>query len=87
MKMPRRKIVFFLSAFSSREATAPVGILAVSTAVQRAGDQVRVIDSTFTPNSQQRKVVDVAVKGQGEAFPPLKPKVDGHQLSAEAVSC
>src|SRR5579863_4239690 len=53
-KMPRRKIVFFFPAFSSQEATAPLGILAVSTPLLRAGYQVRIIDSTITPNFQQR---------------------------------
>jgi hypothetical protein len=42
------------SAFSSQEATAPLGILAVSIPLLRVGYQVRIIDSTITPNFQQR---------------------------------
>jgi anaerobic magnesium-protoporphyrin IX monomethyl ester cyclase len=52
--MRSKKIVFFFPAFSSQEATAPLGILAVSTPLLRAGYQVRIIDSTITPNFQKR---------------------------------
>lgn len=52
--MGPRKVVFFFPAFSSREATAPLGILAVSTPLLRAGYQVRIVDSTITPNFQKR---------------------------------
>jgi hypothetical protein len=52
--MPGRKVVFFFPAFSSQEATAPLGILAVSTPLLRAGYQVRIIDSTITQNFQKR---------------------------------
>ena len=52
--MPSKKIVFFFPAFSSQEATAPLGILAVSTPLLRAGYEVRIIDSTITPNFQKR---------------------------------
>jgi radical SAM superfamily enzyme YgiQ (UPF0313 family) len=45
-----KKIVFFFPAFSSTEATAPLGILAVSTPLLDAGYTVRLIDSTITPN-------------------------------------
>ena len=48
-----KKIVFFFPAFSSQEATAPLGILAVSTPLLRAGYQVRIVDSTITPNFQK----------------------------------
>ena len=49
--MPRsRKVVFFFPAFSSLEATAPLGILAVATPLLRAGYQVRIVDSTITPD-------------------------------------
>src|SRR5882762_8900658 len=48
--MRSRKIVFFFPAFSSQEATAPLGILAVSTPLLRAGYEVRIVDSTITPN-------------------------------------
>lgn len=46
--MPSKKIVFFFPAFSSLEATAPLGILAVSTPLLRAGYDVRIVDSTIT---------------------------------------
>ncbi len=49
-----RKVVFFFPAFSSLEATAPLGILAVSTPLLRAGYEVRIIDSTITPDFQKR---------------------------------
>jgi anaerobic magnesium-protoporphyrin IX monomethyl ester cyclase len=48
-----RKVVFFFPAFSSQEATAPLGILAVATPLLRAGYSVRIIDSTITPDFQQ----------------------------------
>jgi anaerobic magnesium-protoporphyrin IX monomethyl ester cyclase len=52
--MASKKVVFFFPAFSSQEATAPLGILAVSTLLLRAGYQVRIIDSTITPNFQRQ---------------------------------
>jgi anaerobic magnesium-protoporphyrin IX monomethyl ester cyclase len=52
--MQTKKVVFFFPAFSSQEATAPLGILAVSTPLLRAGYEVRIIDSTITPNFHQR---------------------------------
>ncbi len=52
-----RKIVFFFPSFSSAEATAPLGLLAISTPLLRAGYDVRIVDSTITPNFQ-RTVVD-----------------------------
>src|SRR6266404_2699471 len=51
--MASKKVVFFFPAFSSQEATAPLGILAVATPLLRAGYQVRIIDSTITPNFQK----------------------------------
>ncbi|MES1260157.1 MAG: cobalamin B12-binding domain-containing protein, partial [Acidobacteriota bacterium] len=54
-----RKIVFFFPAFSSQEATAPLGILAVSTPLLRAGYQVRILDSTITPNFQKRVIEEM----------------------------
>jgi len=56
----QKKVVFFFPAFSSQEATAPLGILAVSTPLLRAGYQVRIIDSTITPNFQKRVLAEVA---------------------------
>jgi anaerobic magnesium-protoporphyrin IX monomethyl ester cyclase len=57
--MNRRKVVFFFPAFSSQEATAPLGILAVSTPLLRAGYEVRIIDSTITPNFQKRVIEEM----------------------------
>jgi radical SAM superfamily enzyme YgiQ (UPF0313 family) len=54
-----KKIVFFFPAFSSTEATAPLGILAVSTPLLRAGYEVCLIDSTITPNFQKRVLVEL----------------------------
>jgi anaerobic magnesium-protoporphyrin IX monomethyl ester cyclase len=51
--MPSRKVVFFFPAFSSQEATAPLGILAVSTPLLQSGYEVRIIDSTITPDFQK----------------------------------
>jgi radical SAM superfamily enzyme YgiQ (UPF0313 family) len=48
--MRAKKVVFFFPAFSSHEATAPLGILALSTPLLRAGYEVRIIDSTITPD-------------------------------------
>jgi len=58
---PKRsgKIVFFFPAFSSQEATAPLGILAVSTPLVRAGYTVRIIDSTITPNFRARVIEEL----------------------------
>ena len=53
--MPRsRKIVFFFPSFASSDATAPLGILAVSTPLIRAGYQIVLIDSTITPDYKKR---------------------------------
>src|SRR4051812_32873662 len=54
-----KKVVFFFPAFSSQEATAPLGILAVSTPLVRAGYQVRIIDSTITPKFASRVVEEM----------------------------
>jgi len=56
----KRKVVFFFPAFSSQEATAPLGILAVSTPLLRAGYQVTLIDSTITPNFKRRVIEELA---------------------------
>jgi radical SAM superfamily enzyme YgiQ (UPF0313 family) len=56
---PSKKIVFFFPAFSSQEATAPLGILAVSTPLLRAGYDVKIIDSTITPHFQARVLEEV----------------------------
>src|SRR6185436_1896205 len=52
--MASKKVVFFFPAFSSQEATAPLAILALATPLLRAGYQVKIIDSTITPNFQKR---------------------------------
>jgi len=52
--MRSRKVVFFFPAFSSLEATAPLGILAVSTPLLHAGYEVRIVDSTVTPGYLER---------------------------------
>jgi anaerobic magnesium-protoporphyrin IX monomethyl ester cyclase len=60
--MPSRrtkKVVFFFPAFSSQEATAPLGILAVSTPLLRAGYDVRILDSTITPHFQKRVLAEL----------------------------
>jgi anaerobic magnesium-protoporphyrin IX monomethyl ester cyclase len=54
-----RKIVFFFPSFSSSEATAPLGILAVATPLIRAGFEVVLIDSTITPDFKQRVMIEV----------------------------
>src|SRR5215475_3863685 len=58
--MRSKKIVFFFPAFSSQEATAPLGILAVSTPLLRAGYEVRIVDSTITPNFQKRTLEELS---------------------------
>ncbi|HTJ30295.1 MAG TPA: radical SAM protein [Acidobacteriaceae bacterium] len=54
-----RKIVFFFPSFSSSDATAPLGILAVSTPLERAGYHIVIVDSTITPNYKQRVLEEV----------------------------
>src|SRR5690349_10816337 len=57
--MRSKKVVFFFPAFSSQEATAPLGILALSTPLLRAGYQVTIIDSTITPDFQKRVIEEM----------------------------
>lgn len=54
-----KKIVFFFPAFSSQEATAPLGILAISTPLLRAGYKVCIVDSTITPGFQKRVLAEL----------------------------
>src|SRR5579872_6936867 len=54
-----KKIVFFFPAFASTEATAPLGILAVATPLLRAGYEIRLIDSTITPNFKKRVIEEL----------------------------
>jgi len=58
--MPSKKVVFFFPAFASTEATAPLGILAVATPLLRAGYQVKLIDSTITPNFRARVLEELS---------------------------
>src|SRR5712671_5723530 len=57
--MASKQVVFFFPAFSSQEATAPLGILAVSTPLLRAGYDVRIVDSTITPDYQKRTLAEL----------------------------
>ena len=54
-----KKIVFFIPSFSSIEATAPLGLLAISTPLLRAGYTVRIIDSTIVPDYKARVLEEV----------------------------
>ncbi len=56
----QKKVVFFFPAFSSTEATAPLGILAVATPLLRAGYQVCIVDSTITPDFKKRVIEELA---------------------------
>ena len=56
---PSKKILFFVASFSSIEATAPLGILAISTPLLNAGYQVRIIDSTIEPDFKKRILEEV----------------------------
>lgn len=55
-----RKVVFFFPAFSSTEATAPLGILSVATPLLDNGYRVLLIDSTITPNFKQRVLAELS---------------------------
>jgi anaerobic magnesium-protoporphyrin IX monomethyl ester cyclase len=55
-----KKIVFFFPAFTSADATAPLGILAIATPLLRAGYEVKLIDSTITPNFKKRVIEEMA---------------------------
>ncbi|MEI9811449.1 MAG: radical SAM protein [Acidobacteriota bacterium] len=54
-----KKVVFFFPAFSSTEATAPLGILAVASPLLRAGYKVSLVDSTITPQFQARVIEEM----------------------------
>ncbi len=54
-----KKIVFFIPSFSSIEATAPLGLLAISTPLLRAGYTVRIIDSTIAPEYKKQVLEEV----------------------------
>lgn len=53
------KVVFFVPSFSSIEATAPLGLLAISTPLLEAGYEVCIIDATITADYQQRILDEV----------------------------
>ncbi len=59
MSEPNRKIVFFIPSFSSLEATAPLGLLAIATPLLRAGYAVQIIDSTICPDYKRRVLEEV----------------------------
>src|SRR5215468_9746485 len=54
-----KKIVFFVPSFSSTEATAPLGLLAISTPLLNAGYEVCIIDSTITPDYKKRIMEEI----------------------------
>lgn len=54
-----KKIVFFIPSFSSIEATAPLGLLAIATPLLQAGYEVRIIDSSIVPGYKQRLLNEV----------------------------
>jgi len=54
-----KKIVFFVASFSSIEATAPLGILAISTPLLNAGYEIRIIDASITPDYKKRIMEEV----------------------------
>ena len=54
-----KKIVFFVASFSSIEATAPLGILAISTPLLEAGYEIRIIDASITPDYKKRIMEEV----------------------------
>lgn len=49
----------FFPAFSSLEATAPLSLLALATPLLEAGYDVRIIDSTITPDFQSRVLAEL----------------------------
>jgi anaerobic magnesium-protoporphyrin IX monomethyl ester cyclase len=59
MSQKSKKVVFFFPAFSSLEATAPLGILALATPLLSAGYNVQIIDSTITPDSGKQVMEEI----------------------------
>jgi len=69
-----KKIVFFVASFSSIEATAPLGILAISTPLLNAGYEVLIIDSTITRDYKaavMREVKDALCLGFSVVTGPM----------------
>src|SRR5260370_19744368 len=54
-----KKVVFFVASFSSTEATAPRGILAIATPLLNAGYDIRIIDSTISPDYKKEVLSEV----------------------------
>lgn len=54
-----KKIVFFVASFSSIEATAPLGILAISTPLLEAGYKICIIDASITPDYKKRIMEEI----------------------------
>jgi len=54
-----KKIVFFVASFSSIEATAPLGILAISTPLLEAGYEICIIDASISPDYKKRIMEEV----------------------------
>src|ERR1700722_15282647 len=59
MSASKKKIVFFIPSFSSLEATAPLGLLAIATPLLRAGYTVQIIDSTIDRDYKRRVLEEV----------------------------
>lgn len=55
----KKKVLFFFPAFSSQEATAPLAILALATPLERAGYEVKIVDSTITPGFRNRVIQEL----------------------------
>src|ERR1700676_3258663 len=55
----KKKIVFFVPSFSSIEATAPLGLLAIATPLLRAGYAVKIVDSTIHRDYKRRILEEV----------------------------
>jgi radical SAM superfamily enzyme YgiQ (UPF0313 family) len=70
-----KKIVFFFPSFTSSEGTAPLGILAVSTPLLRAGYEIRLIDSTITPNFKARSSKNWTTRCAWPSLPSPAPMI------------
>ncbi|MGA7684752.1 MAG: radical SAM protein [Terriglobales bacterium] len=54
-----KKIVFFVASFSSIEATAPLGILAISTPLIDAGYEICIVDASIAPDYKKRIMEEI----------------------------
>lgn len=61
MRTPNRNktIIFFVPSFSSIEATAPLGLLAIATPLLKAGYIVKIIDSTIHRDYKRRILEEI----------------------------